>query len=91
MTAIITEKFRQHNAGFRNAYLGQHVHDTDNPNEDEIIGGMVPGTNDAGDPVLMTGSGRVTSAQASAAVDNAPWLLIFTEFPPLSAWKPPPL
>lgn len=70
-------------ADFRAAYLDQHV------NEDELIDTMVPGTNAAEESVLMTGSSRITSAQADdLGVGHASWLQVFTEFPPEDAWKP---
>ena len=74
---------------FRAAYLEQHVRGADRPDEDEVVGKMVPGTNADDDPVLMTGSGRVTSSQAnSMRISNSSWLEIYTEFPPEDVWKP---
>jgi len=73
------------------AYLEQHVRGADRPDEDEVIGHMAPGTNAADDSVLMTGSDRVTSAQAdSMKTANSSWLEFYTEFPPEDVWKPPP-
>ena len=74
---------------FRVAYLEQHVRGADMPDEDEVISTMVPGTNAADESVLMTGSGRVTSAQAdSMRTANSSWLEFYTEFPPEDVWKP---
>ena len=74
---------------FRAAYLEQHVRGADRPDEDEVIGKMVPGTNAAEESVLMTGSSRITSTQAdNLGVSHASWLQVFTEFPSEDVWKP---
>ena len=69
-----------HEAAFLSAYVGVQ--------NAETVGVMAPGVNSAGEPVLLTGSHRITTSQATALSDDiSPWLQMFTVFPPAAIWS----
>lgn len=71
----------------KNAYLGQHVRGTDNPDEDEKIQDtpMI----DATGTRMMIGSSRLDATKAdNLRIGNSPWLVIHPVFP--VDWQYPP-
>lgn len=69
---------------FRTAYLETDIRGLDNPDDPERLV-MIEGR----DGKFMSGSSRITTAQAdSLVVEHTPSVEVFTEFPPLSKWQP---
>jgi|ETNvirnome_2_130_1030620.scaffolds.fasta_scaffold06627_3 hypothetical protein len=70
----------------KNAYMGQHIRSTDNPNEDEQLQDNPPV--DATGTRMIIGSSRMTSVHSgNLQIGNAPWLIIHDTWP--ADWQYP--